>query len=519
MGVYSGAALQERATPSDLLHAGRESNPDGLALVSARTRLSWQTLDDLSDRLARGYLDLGLEPGDRVASLMPNRYELVVHYLACFKAGLVATPLNYRYTASEIDHALAVSGARVLLAHVERNQDLSKSALVARLPLGQISYDAPGGDARLEDLLEADRPCPTLVAPDSNTPAVIFFTSGSTGPPKGVTHTHETLGWMFATAAAGLELAPGDLVLAGSSLSHVGAFYVSFAALSVGAAIVVARTFDGDELLPLLRDDRPTVLSMLPSKLFALTRDHGASNEDFSSLRLCRAAGDKVSAELEGEFNALSGLVIDEAYGLSETGLVAVSPPESIRLGSVGQVAPGVSVSIRGDDAKVVEAGRDGHVWIKTDAACIGYWGDEKATADAFRDGWLDSGDLMRADPEGYLYFCGRKKQIIVHDGSNINPQEIEGVLLEHPTVESAGVIGIHDVVHGENVRAYITLREGAKRPSELELIRFARARVGYKAPEEVVVLDEMPRTATGKLDRSGLKRMAESSLHSVDPA
>ena len=520
MGTYSGAALRLRTNPSDLLRAGLDSNPDGLALVSARTRLTWQALDDMSSRLASGYLDLGLEPGDRIASLMPNRYELVVHYLACFKAGLVATPLNYRYTAPEVDHALSVSDARVLLAHVERDEDLSASTLVPRLPLGRLRYGAPAGESsRLEDLLEAHRPRSTFPASAADAPAVIFFTSGSTGPPKGVTHTHETLGWMFATAAGGLELGPGDLVLAGSSLSHVGAFYVSFAALSIGAGIVVARTFDADELLPLLREDRPTVLSMLPSKLFALTRDHGATHDDFSSLRLCRAAGDKVSGELEREFTELSGIAIDEAYGLTETGLVAVSPPAGIRIGSVGQVAPGVSLSIRDDDGNVVVAGSDGRVWIKTDAACAGYWRDEKATAEAFVDGWLDSGDVMRADPDGYLYFRGRRKQIIVHDGSNINPQEIEGVLLEHPSVESAGVIGIHDVIHGENVRAYITIREDAERPSELELIRFARVRVGYKAPEEIVVLDEMPRTATGKVDRWGLKRMAESTLHAVAKA
>ena len=119
----------------------------------------------------------------------------------------------------------------------------------------------------------------------------------------------------------------------------------------------------------------------------------------------------------------------------------------------------------------------------------------------------------MRADDEGYFFFCGRKKQIIVHDGSNICPQEVEGALLEHPGVANAGVIGIHDLVHGENVRAYITLAEGTARPASQELIQFARARIGYKAPEEIVVLDQMPLTATGKLDRTSLKRMAEANL------
>lgn len=122
----------------------------------------------------------------------------------------------------------------------------------------------------------------------------------------------------------------------------------------------------------------------------------------------------------------------------------------------------------------------------------------------------------MRADDEGYLYFCGRSKQIIVHDGSNVTPQVVEGALLEHPAIASAGVVGIHDLVHGENVRAYVTLREGAERPADQELIRFARERVGYKAPEEIVVLAEFPLTATGKVDRSGLLRMAEAGDHQL---
>lgn len=499
----------------DLLRAGLDRDPDQIALISAETRWSWRCLDLLSGRLAHGLRALGLTPGDRVASLMPNCPALVVHYLACLKSGLVATPLNYRYMAPEVDHALSVSGARALFAHAERDGDLEATKLAGHLPLGRISFGAPDGTSpAFEELTVGDQPAaPPVVSPPS-APAVIFFTSGSTGRPKGVTHTHETLGWMFATAAAGLALSSDDLVLAGSSLSHIGAFYVTFAALSVGAATIVARTFDGDELLPLLREDHPTVLSMLPSALFALTRDHDATHDDFASLRLCRAAGDKVSAEEEREFTALSGMMIDEAYGLTETGLVTVSPPAGqIKLGSVGQPAPGVALSVRSESGDDLPPGEEGRLWIRTPAATVGYWSEPDATRALFSDGWLDSGDLMQADDEDYYYFCGRRKQIIVHDGSNICPQEVEDALLEHPGLQSAAVVGIHDPVHGESVRAYITLQPGAERPHRQELVQFARARVGYKAPEEIVVLDEMPHTADGKVDRTAVKKLAEVTL------
>lgn len=207
-------------------------------------------------------------------------------------------------------------------------------------------------------------------------------------------------------------------------------------------------------------------------------------------------------------------MVIDEAYGLTETGLVTVSPPAGqIKLGSVGQPAPGVALSVRGESGDDLPPGDEGRLWIRTGAATVGYWSEPDATQALFRDGWLDSGDLMQADDEGYYYFCGRRKQIIVHDGSNICPQEVEDALLEHPGLQCAAVVGIHDPVHGENVRAYITLQPGAPRPRRQELVQFARARVGYKAPEEIVILEEMPRTADGKVDRTAVKRMAEAAL------
>ncbi len=508
----SGPTMTESMKLTNLLRPGLETNPDDVALVSAEGRWTWRELDRASGRLAANLLGLGLKAGDRVASLMPNRATLVVHYLACLRAGLVATPLNYRYMAPEIDHALEVSGASVLLAHAERDVDIAASKLAGRLPLGMISYGASDGRTpSFEELIERDSPTVELRAAKPSDPAYIFFTSGSTGLPKGVTHTFDSYGWMLASFAKVLEVVPGDVILPGSSLSHIFGLIVSLAGLGIGARVVITRTFDGEELLPILREDRPTLLSMLPAALFSLVRDHGATRQDFSSLRVLIAGGDKVSAELEREFTELTGFTIDECYGMTEIGCATANPPSGLnKLGSIGCLTPGFAASIRDENGAELPMGEEGRLWISSPCNTVGYWNNEEATEATIREGWLDTGDVMKFDADGYLWFRGRKKQIIVHDGSNICPQEVEGALLEHSAVESAGVVGVHNLMHGENVRAYVTLREGVTRPTSQELIRFARTRVGYKAPEEIVVLAEMPLNATGKVDRVTLKQMAE---------
>ncbi|HWC08811.1 MAG TPA: class I adenylate-forming enzyme family protein [Solirubrobacterales bacterium] len=505
---------------NELLFAGL-SRPDEIAIIAADKALSWRQLEEESDRLAGGYLGLGLAAGDRVASLMPNRVDLVVHYLACFKAGLVATPLNYRYTHREIDHALRVSGAKVLLAHEERHQDVGESELAGGLQLGTIVY-ADGAEPELGGTwrhsfaaLLASDPLPVDPAVDPGDPAAIFFTSGSTGPAKGVTHTRETLRWMIASAAAAFELTERDVFLPGSSMSHIGSFLWALSMLSVGGRVVVARTFDSHELLPLLREQKPTVLAMIPAALLALVRDHDLQPHDFDSLRVCRSGSDKVSTELLHEFAAVAGFPIVEGYGMTEVGLATLNPPSgTVKQGSIGRPISGFSIALRGEGGDPVEAESVGRIWIRTPAAMAGYWQAPEATEEVLREGWIDSGDLARADEDGYLWFFGRKKQVIVHDGSNISPYEVEGALNEHPAVALSGAVGIHDTTHGENVRAYVTLAEGAGKPSSAELIVFCRDRIGYKAPEEVVFLEEMPLNPTGKIDRVGLKKLAEDHLH-----
>jgi long-chain acyl-CoA synthetase len=521
--LIDGTPLAAPCAPlNGLLGGGLAVAADEVALVSAERSLTWRQLEAESAALAGGYLGLGLEPGDRLASLMPNRIDLVVHYLACFKAGLIATPLNYRYTYREIDHALEVSGARALLAHVERAEDVGESRLAPDLALGTIAYGAaelPGPAAgewsRSFEALLASEPLGPAEEVDPAEPAVIFFTSGSTGPAKGVTHTRESLRWMIASAAAAFELDAEDVFLPGSSMSHIGSFLWALSTLSVGGKVVVARTIDSHELLPLLREHQPTVLAMIPAALLALVRDHDLQPGDFASLRICRAGSDKVSTELLTEFAAAAGFPIVEGYGMTEVGLATLNPPSGeIRQGSIGRPISGFRIAVRDNEGNPVEPESVGRIWISSRSQMSGYWQAPEATAEVVLDGWLDSGDLARADEGGYLWFFGRKKQVIVHDGSNISPLEVESALDEHPAVDLAGVVGIHDEVHGENVRAYVTLREGAERPSSADLIIFCRERVGYKAPEEIVFLDEMPLNPTGKIDRVGLKRMAEDHLH-----
>ncbi|MEM7021547.1 MAG: class I adenylate-forming enzyme family protein [Pseudomonadota bacterium] len=510
----TGPPLEQPVSPSEVLSKGLETKPHDLALTSLEQRWSWRELDQASSRLAGNLLALGLKPGDRVASLMPNRCGLVIHYLACLRAGLVATPLNYRYRAPEIDHALSVSEPSILLAHHERAEDLARSKLVSRLPLGRITYgDDQETGTEFRELTRFPPPPHELPPPPPEAPAVIFFTSGSTGAPKGVTHSFETLGWTIESFKSAAMLGPDDVMLSGTSLSHGGAFKLALASFAAAARVSVLRQLEPEPLLRLLRESRPSHLHMLPSALFALVRDHGATREDFSSVRICNSVGDTASLELIREFTDLTGLELREGYGMTEVGGITVNGSSTPnRPGSVGRVFPGATVILRDQSGAEAPVGQDARLWVRSASIMTGYWNNPEATHQIMRDGWLDTGDILRVDQDGYFWFRGRSKQIIVHDGSNISPQEVEGALLEHPAVAAAGVVGVHDLMHGENVRAYVALRPGRERPNDQELIRFARDRVGYKAPEEIHVLEALPFTATGKIDRTALRRLADGS-------
>ena len=246
-----------------------------------------------------------------------------------------------------------------------------------------------------------------------------------------------------------------------------------------------------------------------------MLREPDVKRADFASLRLCRAGGDQLPAELSEEYRALTDQTIDEGYGSTEAGMIMLNPlTGSIRPGSVGKLLPGFSAVIGDHYDQSAPDGQEGELWVRSPTLTMGYWCNQSATDTALIDGWLDTGDRMRCDKDDYYWFCGRSKQIIVHDGSNIYPQEVENVLLKHSSVASAGVIGVHDRLHGERVRAYVTMKEGAPLPGAVELIELARREIGYKAPEEIIFIATMPLTVAGKIDRSALKKMAEKAIH-----
>ncbi|MCG7521878.1 class I adenylate-forming enzyme family protein [Ruegeria sp. Ofav3-42] len=515
---HSGPALGEPVALSSLLETGLSERPDEPALISMQASWTWRELDRDADRLARNLLSLGLKPGDRVASLLPNRCISEVLYIACIRAGLVATPLNYRYMAPEIDHALSVSKAALMVAHTERQQDLLLSAEVPQLPSGTLFYGPSKQEVNsLEELISQEPEAIGLPAPDPAAPAFIFFTSGSTGPPKGVTHTAETLGWIVASTAAGLRLDTGDRFLTASSLSHEGGVGFSFAALAAGATVAIARQFDPGEYLALFRSARPTVIWILPAALTHLVEDKGASHEDFASLRYCATGGDKLPAELEREFEDKAGFEVHESYGMTEIGCATGNPPNGVnKRGSIGPLFPGYEGEVRDEAGHPLPDNVKGRLWIRSPANMTGYWDQPDETRKAIVGDWLDTGDVMSFDEDGYLWFAGRKKQIIVHDGSNISPQDVEGSLLAHPSVAAAGAVGIHDLVHGENVRAYVVLHPEKPVPSPSELVAFSRKSIGYKAPEDIVFLDKMPLSPAGKTDRTALKKMAEEQINGL---
>jgi long-chain acyl-CoA synthetase len=479
-------------TLGELLHMRTIGNPEGTVLYCEDQTMSWEELDQSTTRLAGWFLDQGLQAGDRVAIHWSNRIASVQLFFGLWKAGVIAVPVNSRLKPAEISYILAHSQARMCF---------SEPALA---PLA-----AEAGAERLFSVLpslgSSDVALPEI---DPDQPAAFMYTSGTTARPKGVTHTHRTLintGELVASAA---NLDSCDTTLVMTPIMHLSGLACSLSAIVTSGSAVLLPAFQPAAVLDTVERFGCACTGGVPAMMHAIAEEQSRKPRNMGSLATFFAFGDRVPVSLQERVQDLLGVAPQVVYGLTECGVLTLNWKNESRHGSLGAAAAGAQLRIVDSNDRDVPAGDTGEIVARSPLTCIGYWNDAPATEALLRNGWLHTGDLASRDSDGYYWFKGRKKEIIIRGGSNISPQEVEEALYPHPLVMEVGVIGMPDPVLGERVIAFVSLRT-ADAVSEKELIEFARQRLAdYKTPERVLFVPQLPRGLTGKVQRRVLKEM-----------
>jgi long-chain acyl-CoA synthetase len=462
--------------------------------------LSYADLVSASCWLAKRLTDRGLQPGDRVGVMLPNVPEFAIAYYGTLLAGGVVVPINPLLRGREIAHYLGDSGAVILLTSPE-GADQAESG-TAELGTDLIVLQAPPAGPY--------DPAAIVDRADDDT-AVILYTSGTTGKPKGAELTHANLrrnADIFANDW--LKLTPDDVLMGCLPLFHTFGQTVGMnCAIFSGACLTLISRFDGAKALQVVERDGVSIFLGVPTMYSALLNVPDRDLFDMSSLRLCASGGAALPLEVLSAFEKAFRCPIIEGYGLSETAPVAsFNPPEGVRkVGSVGVPIDGVQMRIVADDWSELPVGGIGEIAIRGHNIMKGYWRQPAATAEVLSpDGWFRTGDLGRMDDEGYFYIVDRKKALIIRGGYNVYPREVEEVLYEHPAIAEAAVVGIpHDTL-GEEIGAAVALAPGeSARPDEIR--DFVKERLAsYKYPRQVWIVDALPKGPTGKILRREIK-------------
>ena len=477
----------------------------------------WHTAAQLharAVRLSAGLRGIGVAPGDRVVVCMTNCVEVLLSYAALWRAGAAPTPVMPTLTVPELRHVLTDSGALAAVAS-ERSLPLVREAargLDVRVVLAGPER-LPGADLLLADLeTGSDGP---LVPRDGGDLAALLYTGGTTGRSKGVMLTHEGLSTISrARAQVFSESGAVDLVLP-LPLSHVYGLLNSVTRMHMptpGFAALQAK-FDATGWLALVERVRPQAGALVPSMLQLLLRQD-LESADLGSLFYVTTGGAPLSVAVREEFERrVGGVRVCDGYGCTEvTSTATMNPYGAPRSGSVGLPLPGVELKVVDELGEPVPTGADGEVCVRSAGVMAGYWSDggrdDAATAQAVRDGWMHTGDVGHVDEDGYLYVVDRIKDLIIRGGFNVYPRDVEDVLLAHPQVATAAVVGRPDPVLGEEVVAWVSLTEDATVGAE-ELVAWSRERLGrHKHPREVRIVPAVPLTSVGKTDRKALRRM-----------
>jgi long-chain acyl-CoA synthetase len=473
-------------------------HPHALACKLDDATIDYRLLDDLSARVAAMLASKGVGLGDRVAIMLPNVPYFPAVYYGVLRAGAVVVPMNVLLKGREVAYYLSDSGAKLLFAW----HDFLEAAEQGAQRAGDVEIVAvkPGEIERTIFAHEPDGAVAECAADDT---AVILYTSGTTGRPKGAELTHANLRRNVEVAVGLFTLGVGDVIFGGLPLFHsFGQTCTMNAAIRCGAAVTLLPRFDAAKALQILERDACTVFEGVPTMYGALLHHPDRDKVHAHTLRVCGSGGSSMPAEIMRGFEQAFDCEVLEGYGLSETSPVASfnHPDRPRKPGSIGTPIAGVEMKVVDDGGREVATGDIGEILIKGHNVMKGYWRSPEATAEAIKDGWFATGDLAKVDEDGYFFIVDRKKELIIRGGYNVYPREVEEVLYEHPAVGEAAVVGIpHDDL-GEEVGAAVALKPGESVDAE-ELKAFVKGQVaGYKYPRRIWFVDELPKGATGKI-------------------
>ncbi|EDY55784.1 MULTISPECIES: long-chain fatty acid--CoA ligase [Streptomyces] len=478
--------------------------PHRTALIHGDTTFTYAALHTRVTRLAHALRARGIRRGDRIAYLGPNHPSYLETLFAAGTLGAVFVPLNTRLAGPEIGYQLSDSGARALV------YSPSHAGLVAGLPGSTDVRTYVEVGAEYEQLL-ADPPAEPIdepVAPDDT--CIIMYTSGTTGRPKGAMLTHGNLTWNAINVLVDTDLIADERALVSAPLFHTaGLNMLTLPVLLKGGTCVLVEAFDPNATFDLIEQHRITFMFGVPTMFEQVARHPRWADADLSSLRILTCGGSPVSTPLIAAYQE-RGLTFLQGYGMTEAspGTLFLDAEHAIsKAGSAGVPHFFSDVRVVRPDLAPVDTGETGEVVLRGPHVMPGYWGLPEETAASFADGWFRSGDAARVDEDGYVFIVDRIKDMIISGGENIYPAEIEDLLLGHPDIAECAVIGVPDDKWGEVPRAVVVPREGAVPDPDEVLASLAGRLAKYKIPKSVVVADELPRTASGKLLKSRVRK------------
>ena len=490
-----------------ILQASCADRPDSKALRLGEFSMSYAELDAAARGVASALAERGIEANDCVAVLIPNVPEFTIAYFGILYAGATVVPINVLATAIEVDYFLRDSKAKMLIAHKNFENVGTKGAALADVPCVSAGNEGEGTLAELMASSPVDGIYPT--SPDDT--AVILYTSGTTGKPKGAELTHSNI--LLNCAIVSPKLVPVPLgqanYLATLPLFHsFGQVVVQNASISSGGCFSLLPRFDPGQALEIIERDKINVFAGVPTMYFAMLHHKGDRSYDVSSLEFCLTGGAPMPIEVMSAFEKKFGVTIIEGYGLSETSPIAsfgtLGRPR--KAGSIGYPVWGVELQIADEKGKALPDGERGEICIRGHNIMKGYLGRPEATAEAFEGGWFHSGDIGYRDDDGCYWIVDRKKDMILRGGFNVYPREVEEVLYAHEAIAEAAVVGVPHESHGEEVKAVVSLLAG-KTASEKEIIDFCKERLSaYKYPRTVEFMDALPKGPSGKILKRELR-------------